>query len=103
MHLVAGMGNAYIDLGHAMAFQDAQIIAMTLCQMIQYVVYTLIIALKDVSYSVRFCLILQSMYPWQYSTNIASTALPQYIVLHDQSFLVYLKQILCFKCQTVTF
>ena len=78
-------------------------VVMKLYQMIQYVVCILIIALKDVSYSLRFCLILQSMYPQEYSTNIASTALQQYNVLHNQSFLVYPKEILYFTCQTVTF
>ena len=98
------MDNVYIDLGHAMmlVLPDAKMVVMKLYQMIQYVVCILIIALKDVSYSLRFCLILQSMYPQEYSTNIASTALQQY-VLHNQSFLVYLQEILYFLRQTVTF
>ena len=70
VHLVAGMGNVYIDPGHAIIGIIAMIAVM------QYVVCTLIIALKDVSYS-DVCLILQSMLPQLYSSNTASTALQQ--------------------------
>ena len=76
VHLVAGMGNAYIDPIHAIIGIIAVITVMKMYQMIQYVVCTLIIALKDVSYS-EFCLILQSMLPQLYSANTASTALQQ--------------------------
>ena len=76
VHLVAGMGNVYIDSGHAMIGIIAVITVMKMYQMIQYVVCTLTIALKDVSYS-DVCLILQSMLPQFYSTNTASTALQQ--------------------------
>ena len=88
MHLVAGMGNVHIEYGHAMALLNyvAEMVVMKLHQMMQFVVCTLIIALKDVSYSLRFCLILQSIYPQEYSTYIAFTALQQYNVLHNQSF-----------------
>ena len=60
MHLVAGMGNVYIDLGHVIVvmFPDVEMVVTKLYQMMQYVVCTLIIALKDVSYLLRFCLIL---------------------------------------------
>ena len=75
VHLVAGMGNVYIDLIHAIIGNIAVITVMKMYQMIQYVVCTLIIALKDVPYSDHFCLILQSMLPQLYSTNTASTAL----------------------------
>ena len=77
VHLVAGMGNVYIDLIHAIIGKIAVITVMKMYQMIQYVVCTLIIALKDVSYSDHFCLILQSILPQLYSTNTASTALQQ--------------------------
>ena len=70
VHLVAGMGNVYIDPRHAIIGIIAMIAVM------QYVVCTLIIALKDVSYS-DVCLILQSMLPQLYSSNTASTALQQ--------------------------
>ena len=43
----------------------AIIIMKKIYRMIQYVVCTLIIALKDVSYSVCFVLVLQSMYTLQ--------------------------------------
>ena len=76
VHLVAGMGNVYIDLLHAMVGIIAMITVIKMYQMMQYVVCTLIIALKDVSYS-EFCLILQSMLPQLYSANAASTALQQ--------------------------
>ena len=75
VHLVAGMGNVHIDPGHAIIWIFAVITVMKMCQMMQYVVCTLIIALKDVPYSDHFCLILQSMLPQLYSTNTASTAL----------------------------
>ena len=77
VHLVAKVGNVYIDLGHAMEERVVKIIVTKMYQMIQYVVCTLIIALKDVSYSDHFCLILQSILPQLYSTNTASTALQQ--------------------------
>ena len=77
VHLVAGMGNVYIDLIHAIIGNIAVIAVMKMYQMIQYVVCTLNIALKDVSYSDHFCLILQSILPQLYSTNTASTALQQ--------------------------
>ena len=56
MHLVAGMGNVYIDLGHVIVvmFPDVEMVVTKLYQMIQYVVCTLIIALKYVSYLLRF-------------------------------------------------
>ena len=77
VHLVAGMGDVYIDPRHAIIGIVAVIALMKMYQMIQYVVCTLIIALKDVSYSDHFCLILQSILPQLYSTNTASTALQQ--------------------------
>ena len=70
VHLVAGMGNVYIDSRHAIIGIIAMIAVM------QYVVCTLIIALKGVSYS-DVCLILQSMLPQLYCSNTASTALQQ--------------------------
>ena len=76
VHLVAKVGNVYIDLGHAMEERVVKIIVTKMYQMIQYVVCTLIIALKDVSYS-DFYLILQSLLPQLYSTNTVSTALQQ--------------------------
>ena len=76
VHLVAKVGNVYIDLGHAMEESFVKIIVTKMYQMIQYVVCTLIIALKDVSYS-DFCLILQSLLPQLYSTNTVSTTLQQ--------------------------
>ena len=75
VHLVAGMGNVYIDTIHAIIGMIAVIKVMKIYQLIQYVVCTLNIALKDVSYSDHFCLILQSILPQLYSTNTASTAL----------------------------
>ena len=77
VHLVAGMGNVNIDSWHAMIGICVVITVMEMCQIMQYVVCTLIIALKDVPYSDHFCLILQSMLPQLYSTNTASTALQQ--------------------------
>ena len=77
VHLVAAVENVCIDLGHAMGKMIVKITVMKMYQTIQHVVCTLIIALKDVSYSVCFCIILQSMYPQVCSTNIASTALQQ--------------------------
>ena len=76
-HLVAKVGNVYIDLGHAIDVGIVKIIVTKMYQMIQFVVCTLVITLKDVSYSVCFCLILQSIYPQVHSTNIASTAMQQ--------------------------
>ena len=76
VHLVAKVGNVYIDPRHAMEERVVKIIVTKMYQMIQYVVCTLIIALKDVSYS-DFCLILQSLLPQLYSTNTVSTALQQ--------------------------
>ena len=76
VHLVAAVENVYIDLGHAMGKMIVKITVMKMYQ-IQHVVCTLIIALKDGSYSVCFCIILQSMYPQVCSTNIASTDLQQ--------------------------
>ena len=76
VHLLAGMGNVYIDPGHAIIGIIAVITLIKMYQMIQYVVCTLIIALKDVSYS-DVCLTQQSMLPQLYSTNTASTALQQ--------------------------
>ena len=76
VHLVAGMGNVYIDPRHVIIQIIVVITVMKMYQMIQYVVCTLIIALKDVSYS-DVCLILQSMLPQLYSSNTASTALQQ--------------------------
>ena len=76
---------------------------MKMYQMMQYVVCTLIIVIKYVSYSVRFCLILQPMYHEVYSTNIAFTALQQKFVLHNQSFIVSFQQISYFTYQTDTF
>ena len=76
VHLVAVVENVYIDLGHAMGMIIVKI-TVKMYQTIQHVVCTLIITLKDVSYSVCFCIILQSMYPQVCSTNIASTALQQ--------------------------
>ena len=64
-YLVAEVGNVYIDVGHVMETMIATIIVKKIYQMVQYVVCTLIIALKDVSYSVCFFLILQSMYTLQ--------------------------------------
>ena len=55
----------------------AEIGVMKMCQMMQYVVCALIIVLKYMSYSVRFCPILQPMYHELYSTNVASTVLKQ--------------------------
>ena len=75
VHLVAGMGNVNIDPWHAVIGIGAVITVMKMCQIMQYVVCTLIIALKDVPYSDHFCLMLQSMLPQLYSTNTASTAL----------------------------
>ena len=77
VHLVAVVENIYIDLGHAMDMMIVKITVIKMYQTIQHVVCTLIIALKDVSYSVCFCIILQSMYPQVCSTNIASTDLQQ--------------------------
>ena len=77
VYLVAGMGNVYIDLIHAIIGIIAVITVMKMYQMIQYVLCILNIALKDVSYSDHFCLILQSILPQLYSTNTASTALQQ--------------------------
>ena len=77
VHLVAGMGYVDIDLIHAIIGMIAVITVMKMYQMIQYVVCILNIALKDVSYSDHFCLILQSILPQLYSTNTASTALQQ--------------------------
>ena len=76
VHLVAKVGNVYIDTRHAMEEMIVKIIVTNMHQKIQYVVCTLIIALKDVSYS-DLCLILQSMLPQLYSTNTASNALQQ--------------------------
>ena len=76
-HLVAKVGNVYIDLGHAMDISIVKILVTKLYQMIQSVVCKLVITLTDVSYSVCFCLILQSVYPQVHSTNIASTAMQQ--------------------------
>ena len=75
-HLVAKVGNVYIDPRHAMEERVVKIIVTKMYQMIQYVVCALIIALKDVSYS-DFCLVLQSLLPQLYSTNTISTALQQ--------------------------
>ena len=55
-YLVAGVGNVDIDKGHVMYTTVATIIVET--KKMQYVVCTLIIALKDVSCSVCFFLIL---------------------------------------------
>ena len=77
VHLAAGMGNVYIDPIHAIIRMIAVITVMKMYRMVQYVVCTLNIALKDVSYSYHFCLILQSILPQLYSTNTASTALQQ--------------------------
>ena len=77
VHLVAAVENVHIDLGHAMGEMIVKITVMKMYQTIQHVVRTLIMALKDVFYSVCFSIILQSMYPQVCSTNIASTALQQ--------------------------
>ena len=76
-HLVAKVGNVYIDLGHAIDGGIVKIIVTKIYQMIQFVVCTLVITLKEVFYSVCFCLILQPIYPQVHSTNIASTAMQQ--------------------------
>ena len=76
-HLVAKVGNVYVDLGHAMDGGIVKIIVTKMYQMIQFVVCTLVITLKEVFYSVSFCLILQPIYPQVHSTNIASTAMQQ--------------------------
>ena len=76
-HLVAKVGNVYIDLGHAMDGGIVKIIVTKMYQMIQFVVCTLVITLKEVFYSVCFCLILQPIYSQVHSTNIASTAMQQ--------------------------
>ena len=55
-YLVAGVGNVYIEMGHVMDATCAIIIVER--KKMQYVVCTLIIALKDVSCSVCFFLIL---------------------------------------------
>ena len=72
-YLVAGVGNVYIDIGHVMGTIIATIIVKKIYQMMQYVVCTLIIALKDVSYSVCFFLILQSMYTLQILLRLLSS------------------------------
>ena len=76
-YLVAKVGDVYIDLGHAMDGGIVKIIVTKMYQMIQFVVCTLVITLKEVFYSVCFCLILQPIYPQVHSTNIASTAMQQ--------------------------
>ena len=62
-HLVAKVGNVYLDFKHALESRLVKIIVTKMYQMIQYVVCTLVITLKGVSYSVCFCTVLQSMYP----------------------------------------
>ena len=54
VHLVAGMGNVNIDPWHAVIGISAVITVMEMCQIMQYVVCTLSIALKDVPYSDHF-------------------------------------------------